>query len=107
MGSLRTTRSNTYEVIDEKAGCRLWLVWLAGGVVPRFCVPTCSRSNPKASTHLKIEKNENMRAPAAQNRARLPATVLYSLRRRPQRSRPHQHIRIHAHTSDGMPLSKR
>lgn len=77
-----------------------------GSGAPLF-VYIYSRSNPKASTHLKIEKNENMRAPAAQNRARLPATVLYSLMRRPQRLRPHQHIRIHAHTSDGMPLSER
>ena len=65
------------------------------------------RSPSLTQTHPKIEKNENFRASGVQNRARRRVTVLYSLRRRPQRLRPHQHTRTHTHTSDGMPHSER
>lgn len=43
-----------------RRGAALRLVLPAGGVVPRFCVHTCSQSNPRALTHPKIEKNENL-----------------------------------------------
>ena len=42
-----------------RRGAVLRLVLPAGGVAPRFCVHTYSRSNPRIPTHPKIEKNEN------------------------------------------------